>query len=79
VEWDDIAASTAGQLRVTAGRYPHDPDLAVLVRELAAGSETFRTLWSAGDVEVRTHGAKSFRHTDLGTLTFTYENFDLAE
>jgi transcriptional regulator with XRE-family HTH domain len=78
VEWDDVAAATAGQLQVAVGRHPHDDGLAELVRELAAGSDTFRELWARRDVEVRTHGAKSFRHAAVGTLTFTYENFDLA-
>lgn len=75
VEWDDVAAETAGQLRVAAGLHPHDAELAALVRELQEGSETFRTLWNAREVSVRTHGVKSFRHPALGTLTFGFENF----
>jgi len=77
-EWDDTAAATTGQLRVAVSQHPKDQDLADLVQELQAGSEAFRRLWSAGDVDVRTHGTKSFRHTALGTLTFAYQNFDLA-
>ncbi|MDP4508198.1 helix-turn-helix domain-containing protein [Nonomuraea turcica] len=75
VEWDEVAAVTAGQLRVASGLYPTDAELAELIRELRHGSETFRTLWSARDVSVRTNGVKSFRHPALGTVTFSYEHF----
>lgn len=75
VEWADVAAATAGQLRVAAGLHPQDAELAGLVRELGDGSETFRGLWNAREVDVRTSGTKSFRHPALGTITFCYENF----
>jgi hypothetical protein len=74
-EWDEVAAVTAGQLRVTSGLYPGDTELARLVHELRDGSEVFRTLWGGGDVSIRTHGTKSFRHPALGTVTFSYEHF----
>ncbi|RJL35706.1 helix-turn-helix transcriptional regulator [Bailinhaonella thermotolerans] len=79
VEWDEVAAETAGQLRVAAGLHPGDADLAGLIRELRAGSETFRTLWNAREVSVRTHGVKNLRHPALGTVTFGYENFAPAD
>ncbi|GAA4635318.1 helix-turn-helix transcriptional regulator [Actinoallomurus vinaceus] len=78
VEWDQVAAETVGQLRVAAGRHPGDAELSALIRELHGGSDAFRRSWAGGDVGVRTHGVKSFRHPSLGTLTFGYENFDLA-
>ncbi|TMR92693.1 helix-turn-helix domain-containing protein [Nonomuraea basaltis] len=75
VDWDAVAAVTAGQLRVTRGRYPADGAVTELIRELGDGSGTFRALWSAGDVDVRAHGAKSLRHPALGTVTFAFEHF----
>lgn len=75
VEWDQVAAETAGQLRVTSGRYPKDAELAGLIRELREKSVMFRALWGGGDVSMRTHGVKSFRHPALGTVTFSYEHF----
>lgn len=78
VEWDEVAAATVGQLRATAGRHPDDQELAELIAQLRAGSDTFGRLWGRADVEVRTHGAKSFRHPAVGTLTFTYETLDLT-
>ncbi|MFF7990686.1 helix-turn-helix transcriptional regulator [Kitasatospora xanthocidica] len=78
VEWDAIAADTVGQLRAVAGRHPDDAELERLIARLRAESAAFRTLWARADVEVRTHGTKSFRHPALGTLTFTYETLPLA-
>ncbi|WP_192808934.1 helix-turn-helix transcriptional regulator [Actinomadura montaniterrae] len=75
VDYDEAAAVTAGQLRVTRARYPTDAALTELIRELGDGSETFRALWSAGDVDVRAHGAKNLRHPALGTVTFAFEHF----
>jgi transcriptional regulator with XRE-family HTH domain len=75
VEWDQVAAATAGQLRLSAGQYPHDRDLAALVSELTTRSETFRELWNAGNVEQRSSGAKSFRHPALGVLRLHYHHF----
>jgi transcriptional regulator with XRE-family HTH domain len=76
-DWEEIAAATAGQLRLVAGRCPGDARLASLVAELSATSEDFRRLWAAGDVDLRTSGSKVLRHPDLGELTLHYENFDL--
>ena len=77
VEWDAVAAATAGQLRAAAGRYPDDEVLAQLISELRRTSETFDVSWARADVEMRTHGTKSFRHPALGILSFTYETLVL--
>ncbi|OXM68976.1 MULTISPECIES: helix-turn-helix domain-containing protein [Amycolatopsis] len=77
VEWEEVAAATAAQLRLAVGRHPHDEDLAALVAELSARSEEFRRWWHTGDVELRAFGTKSFRHPGAGVLTFHYENFEL--
>ncbi|MCO5996760.1 helix-turn-helix transcriptional regulator [Actinoallomurus rhizosphaericola] len=78
VEWEEVAAATVGELRVAAGRYPGDAELSALIRELHSGSGDFRRLWAGGDVDVRTYGVKRFHHGVLGTLTFCFENFELA-
>jgi transcriptional regulator with XRE-family HTH domain len=75
VEWDEVAAATTGQLRLSAGRHPQDRDLAALVAELTTHSADFRALWAAGDVEQRSSGAKSLRHPAVGVLRLHYENF----
>lgn len=75
VEWDEVAAATVGQLRLSAGRHPADHALAVLICELIDGSEEFRARWTVGNVEQRTFGAKSFRHPAVGVLSLHYEHF----
>ncbi|MDI2126808.1 helix-turn-helix domain-containing protein [Yinghuangia seranimata] len=77
VEWDDVASATVGQLRSVAGRFPADRELARLLAELREGSLEFAGLWARGDVAVRAHGTKSFRHPAVGVLTFRYENLEL--
>ncbi|MFF2555418.1 helix-turn-helix transcriptional regulator [Nocardia sp. NPDC058058] len=77
VEWDEVAAATVAALRVTAATHPHDRDLTVLINELSTGSVEFDELWQTGEVAVRTHGSKSFRHPAIGILTLNYENLEL--
>ncbi|MEW9534039.1 helix-turn-helix transcriptional regulator [Microbispora sp. NPDC049125] len=74
VEWDEVAIATVGQLRLTVGQYPHDPDVAALISELTARSEDFRRLWIVGNVEQRSSGAKSLRHPALGVLRLQYQH-----
>jgi transcriptional regulator with XRE-family HTH domain len=76
VEWDEVAAVTVAQLRWTAGRFPHDAAVEAFIAELSNDPE-FRRLWDCGDVEVRTHGAKTIRHPSRGVLRMDYENFEL--
>ncbi|MER5641651.1 helix-turn-helix transcriptional regulator [Kitasatospora sp. NPDC002227] len=78
VDWPGLAETTAGQLRATAGRYPADQRLTGLIAELRALSHEFAVLWARADVTVRTHGSKSLRHPAVGTLTFTFETFELG-
>ncbi|OMH34290.1 helix-turn-helix transcriptional regulator [Tersicoccus sp. Bi-70] len=44
----DLQARMAADLRVTAARYPADPDLRRLVAHLTAHSARFRELWEGG-------------------------------
>ncbi|MBO2454485.1 helix-turn-helix domain-containing protein [Actinomadura barringtoniae] len=76
VHWDEIAATTAAQLRLVSGRHPRDRELAGLIADLSRESAEFRALWAAGDVDIRTSGGKDLRHPALGVLTLHYENFD---
>ncbi|MGW1991466.1 helix-turn-helix transcriptional regulator [Embleya sp. NPDC001921] len=78
VEWDEVAAATAAQLRLAEGRRPGDRELGALIAELSSGSAEFRVFWDAGDVEQRSHGIKTFRHPAVGVLDLHYENLDLV-
>lgn len=77
VEWGEVAAATVAALRLTAGNHPEDTELTALIDELSTGSEEFAALWTEGDVAVRTHGSKNFRHPAIGVLTLNYENLEL--
>ncbi|MEU6549509.1 helix-turn-helix transcriptional regulator [Streptomyces sp. NPDC046915] len=64
-EFGHIAAA---RLRRAAGRYPHDPRLSSLLRELRAGSEEFRQLWEMHTVHAPGHRTKRLDHPVLGRL-----------
>ncbi|GGR47630.1 helix-turn-helix domain-containing protein [Streptomyces netropsis] len=72
-EWEDRAAEAVGQLRVAAGRYPDDVELAGLISELGAGSTEFRRIWDSGEVVMCAAGRKRLRHPVAGLLTLDFE------
>ncbi|MFB7274212.1 helix-turn-helix transcriptional regulator [Streptomyces sp. NPDC056244] len=74
-DWDRIAAETVAILRLEAGRYPHDRQLADLVGELTLHSREFSTWWNDHRVLRRTHGTKHYHHPLVGDLHFAYESF----
>ncbi|MGA4840475.1 helix-turn-helix domain-containing protein [Streptomyces sp. G45] len=73
LDWRDRAAEAVGQLRVAAGRYPDDAELAALIGELSARSEEFRQIWDTGEVVMCAAGRKRLRHPVRGVLTLDYE------
>ena len=44
--WDEEAARAVAMLRILAGRFPDDPELAELVGELSMKSPEFAALWA---------------------------------
>ncbi|WP_030798327.1 helix-turn-helix domain-containing protein [Streptomyces sp. NRRL S-337] len=72
-EWQDRAAEAVGQLRVAAGRYPEDTELAALIAELSTHSAEFRRIWDSGEVVMCGAGRKRLRHPVAGLLTLDYE------
>ncbi|MDW6062581.1 helix-turn-helix domain-containing protein [Streptomyces sp. FXJ1.4098] len=72
-EWEDRAAESVGQLRVSAGRYPDDAELATLITELSTHSADFRRVWATGEVVMCGAGRKQLRHPEAGLLTLDYE------
>jgi transcriptional regulator with XRE-family HTH domain len=72
-DWEERAAEAVGQLRVSTGRYPDDPELAALVTELRSGSTEFRRIWDSGEVLMCGAGRKRLRHPVTGPLTLDYE------
>jgi hypothetical protein len=74
-EWEKIAAETVAILRLEAGLYPGDRQLADLVGELTLNSPEFTTWWNDHRVLRRTHGAKHYYHPVAGEMHFSYESF----
>jgi transcriptional regulator with XRE-family HTH domain len=56
-------------LRIATIRYPADPSLQTLIRDLQAASPRFRSYWS--DVEIATHRGerKTIEHPTIGDIT----------
>ncbi|MEU1130969.1 helix-turn-helix domain-containing protein [Streptomyces sp. NPDC005900] len=73
-EWTDRAAEAVGQLRVAAGRHPHDARLSALIAELTAHSAEFRRIWDSGEVVMCAAGRKRLRHPVTGALTLDFES-----
>ncbi|WP_415105985.1 helix-turn-helix domain-containing protein [Micropruina sp.] len=71
--WEAVAITCLGHLRMSASRYPDDPELNALIDEMSARHETFRTLWAAHHVAVRNVGSKVFRHPIIGDVTLQWD------
>ncbi|MEU1336866.1 helix-turn-helix transcriptional regulator [Streptomyces sp. NPDC005827] len=76
-DWGKIASETVAILRMEAGRYPGDRQLADLVGELTLLCPEFSTWWNDHTVLRRTHGAKHYFHPVVGDLHFSYESFQV--
>ncbi|WP_229874494.1 helix-turn-helix domain-containing protein [Amycolatopsis deserti] len=72
-DWEAVAADTVAMLRLDAGRYPDDPQLAALIGDLSIHSEQFRKWWSDHKVHRRTTGTKGYHHPLVGDLTVQYQ------
>ena len=76
---DEFARSSAQDLRAAAARYPDDPGVAELVRDLLAGSEEFARLWSSHDVSAEPTLCKTFQHPLVGPVTVNCDVLDIAD
>jgi transcriptional regulator with XRE-family HTH domain len=73
VDWQSKAADVVAFLRMDAGCYPDDPELAALIGELSVKSEKFRQLWARHDVKEKAFGTKKVRHPLVGDMTLSWE------
>ncbi|NEA31833.1 helix-turn-helix transcriptional regulator [Streptomyces sp. SID13031] len=72
-QWEAMAVESVGYLRLYAGRYPDDPELAELVGELSIHSAEFRKQWARHDVRDKSFGVKELQHPLVGPLSLQYE------
>lgn len=71
--WAAKASENVAYLRVAAGLFPDDPQLAALVGELTLKSREFAEMWASHPVRERRHGTQMLTHPLVGALTLAYE------
>ncbi|MFH8569171.1 helix-turn-helix transcriptional regulator [Streptomyces sp. NPDC017993] len=76
---DEFARSSAQHLRAAAARYPNDPEMTDLIKELLAGSEEFARLWAAHDVTAGPTLCKTFEHPLVGPVAVNCDVLDIAD
>jgi transcriptional regulator with XRE-family HTH domain len=76
---EEFARNAVLQLRATAARYPLDPAVQGLVRDLKAGSAQFAALWVAHDVDPVPALTKTFDHPVVGPVTVDCSTLEVAD
>lgn len=72
-EWETVARTAVGALRVEAGKDPFDTELSNLIGELSTRSDAFRVMWGSNDVGAFRDGIKRLRHPVVGELDLEHE------
>lgn len=72
------AAQTVATLRTALGRYPTDPGLRTLLRELQ-GSADFRRLWEEAPATPWRSHTKAIDHPQLGRITLECDTMQLPD
>jgi hypothetical protein len=73
IDWPAKARAVVGNLRLTAGRHPDDPQLAALIGELTMRSREFATMWADHRVLACDVADYEMHHPLVGTLTVTQQ------
>lgn len=71
--WQDKAKAVVGGLRITAGAFPDDSELAALIGELTMRSPDFARWWADHQVVACDVAAYTMRHPLVGELTLTQQ------
>ncbi|SNS60520.1 Transcriptional regulator, contains XRE-family HTH domain [Actinomadura mexicana] len=78
-DWRTKARDTVADVRMTAVRYPHDPELTGLIGELTVHSPEFASLWAAHPVQdCAVRYTREFRHPLVGAMTLNNEIMELS-
>jgi transcriptional regulator with XRE-family HTH domain len=78
-DWQHDAITVIAALRMEAAHDPDDPELAVLVGELAVQDPDFRTWWATHQVTGQSHGTKHYRHPIVGDLTLDCDTWNVPD
>ncbi|MGX1756344.1 helix-turn-helix transcriptional regulator [Streptomyces lydicus] len=76
---DAFTRTSAQHLRAAAARYPTDPEVTGLVRELLDGSAEFAHIWAAHDITARPTPCKTFAHPLVGPISVNCDVLDIAD
>ena len=68
-----FAGIAVSYLRLAATRYPDDPGIRTLVRDLIAGSPEFAELWHGQEMRIEHHSEEILDHPAVGRLTLDFE------
>ncbi|MFE6777969.1 helix-turn-helix transcriptional regulator [Streptomyces sp. NPDC057702] len=78
-DWEGEARRAVSSLRLAAGEYPEDRQLAELVGELTMKSSEFAALWSRHPVRGCVSGVKLFHHPLVGPLELSFQMLRLPD
>lgn len=70
---DRFAGTAVSYLRVAATRYPHNAEIATLIRDLLAGSPQFARLWHDQELRIEHHSSEVLDHPAVGRLELDFE------
>ena len=80
LEWEPKARAMLGRFRLSAARYPDDPDVRALIAELQRDSEHVRDWWPRHDVAaIGGSGSKKLRHPRLGPVEYSHVVLQVAD
>jgi MmyB-like transcription regulator ligand binding domain len=80
LEWEPEARAMLGRFRLSAARYPDDPDVRTLIAELQRDSEHIRDWWPRHDVAaIGGSGSKKLRHPRLGPVEYSHVVLQVAD
>ncbi len=77
--WDEEAARAVASLRLVAGRFREDRELAELIGELSVKSDEFARLWSRHPVQNCVSGLKHLHHPEVGDLDLEFLALQLPD
>jgi transcriptional regulator with XRE-family HTH domain len=80
LEWEPEARAMLGRFRLSAARYPDDPDVRTLIAELHRDSEHIRDWWPRHDVvAIGGSGSKKLRHPRHGPVEYSHVVLQVAD
>ena len=80
LEWEPEARAMLGRFRLSAARYPDDPDVRTLIAELQRDSEHIRDWWPRHDVAaIGGSGSKKLCHPRLGPAAYSHVVLQVAD